>query len=280
MSEVVQVTKNKNPQKQMSFGDHLEELRGHLFRSAIAVLVIAVTAFFFKDFIFNDIIFAPRNPDFFTNRLACYFARTLQVDMCINQHPFQLININLSGQFSAHLTTSIIAGLVIAFPYIIYELWQFIKPALNIDHQRYTTVLIISVSVLFSLGVLFGYYLIVPLSLNFLGTYSISDQVINQIQFESYFSVLTTISLAAGAVFELPILVYFLAKIGMVTPEFLRKYRRHMIVAFAILAAVITPPDVFSQILVMLPLMLLYEVGIVIAIRTIKNQRYSTGMPV
>jgi len=135
-----------------------------------------------------------------------------------------------------------------------------------------------AVSFLFSVGVLFGYYMIVPLSLNFLGTYSISDQVVNQINFDSYFSILTSITLASGVIFELPIIIFFLTKIGMVTPEFLKTYRKHSIVVFVVLAAIITPPDVFSQVLVSIPLLFLYELSIKISKRVVKNRRISTGI--
>lgn len=278
MSETVQVTKKKNPPKKMSFGDHLDEFRIHLIRGLIAVLVLAIVAFFFKDFLFDDIILKPREPEFFTNRLLCYLAHHWNLDLCINQTPFEMINIKLAGQFRSHIIISIIAGVVIGFPYLIWELWRFIKPALNQNELNNSRGILFAVSILFTVGVLFGYYLILPLSINFLSSYSISDQVLNQINFDSYFSIITSITLASGVVFELPVVIYFLSKIGLVTPHFLKKYRRHSVVAFVVLAAIITPPDVFSQILVAIPLLILYEFSIKISKRVVSKRRISTGI--
>ncbi|MBN2669801.1 MAG: twin-arginine translocase subunit TatC [Bacteroidales bacterium] len=262
----------------MSFGDHLDEFRIHLIRGLIAVLVLAIVAFFFKDFLFDDIILKPREPEFFTNRLLCYLAHHWNLDLCINQTPFEMINIKLAGQFRSHIIISIIAGVVIGFPYLIWELWRFIKPALNQNELNNSRGILFAVSILFTVGVLFGYYLILPLSINFLSSYSISDQVLNQINFDSYFSIITSITLASGVVFELPVVIYFLSKIGLVTPHFLKKYRRHSVVAFVVLAAIITPPDVFSQILVAIPLLILYEFSIKISKRVVSKRRISTGI--
>ncbi len=278
MSEEVKVTKKNNQEKKMSFGDHLDDFRVHLIRGISVVIVMAIVAFFFKDFLFNKVILAPREPWFFTNHVLCRLGDILNLDICINQFKFDIINIKLAGQFKAHIVISIISGVVVAFPYLIWELWKFIKPALRQNEIKNTNGLLFAVSFLFSVGVLFGYYMIVPLSLNFLGTYSISDQVVNQINFDSYFSILTSITLASGVIFELPIIIYFLTKIGMVTPEFLRIYRKHFIVVFVVLAAIITPPDVFSQILVSIPLLFLYELSIRISKKVVKNRRISTGI--
>jgi sec-independent protein translocase protein TatC len=278
MKEEVRVTQRNNPEKRMSFGDHLEDFRSHLIRGISAVMLVAIIAFFFKSFLFDDIILAPREPQFFTNRVFCYLGRLLDLNICINQFDFEIINIKLAGQFKSHIIISIIAGVVVAFPYLIWEIWKFIKPALQKNEIKNVNGLLFSVSVLFSVGVLFGYYVIVPLSINFLSTYSISDQVINQINFQSYFSILTSITLATGIIFELPIIIYFLTKIGMVDPPFLRTYRKHAIVLFVLLSAIITPPDVFSQVLVSIPLIFLYEFSIKISKRVIKNKRVSTGM--
>ena len=171
----------------------------------------------------------------------------------------------MSGQFTIHIMTSIIAGIVLAFPYLLFEIWRFIRPALEKKERKYATALIFSGSFLFSLGILFGYFFISPLSVQFLGNYVVSDLVENNISIQSFISTVTTITLACGLVFELPLLVYFLSKIGILTPEVMRKYRKIAIVATLILSAVITPPDVASQILLTVPLLILYEVSIFIS---------------
>ncbi len=275
MTEVVKVS-NKNPakKKDMSFIEHLNELRKYLFRSIIAVLIFAIIAFFFKDIIFDDIIFSPKNPDFITNRLMCNLSVFLNLPaICINQGDFNIINIQMAGQFKAHLLISFIVGVMLAFPYLVAQLWGFVKPALEIKEAKKSRGLLFAVSVLFSVGVSFGYFLIVPLTINFLSTYQVSTEITNQISFSSYMSIISTISLSTGLIFELPILVFFLSKIGILTPKVMRKHRKHAIVVFFILSGIITPPDIFSQFLVSLPLLGLYEVSISISSRVAKKRR-------
>ncbi|WP_421918020.1 twin-arginine translocase subunit TatC [Marinifilum sp.] len=260
-------------ENQMSFLEHLEVLRWHLMRSIIAVLVFAVSAFVFYDFIFDFLILAPKNPDFLTNRMFAQLSDLTGVKaLKINTAPFQVININMAGQFATHISVSLVAGIIAGFPYIFYEFWCFIKPALYSNEKKHARGSIFYTSFLFALGVLFGYYIITPLSVHFLGSYSVSDQVMNQINLKSYISSVTSIVLASGVIFELPILIFFLSKIGLVTPDFLKKYRKHSVVLILILSAIITPPDIFSQVLVCLPLMLLYEIGIKISKRIQKKQ--------
>lgn len=260
-------TKEDNT-SEMSFLDHLEILRWHLIRSALAIVLLAVVAFIFHDFIFNKIILAPKTPGFLTNELLCRFGKLVDVQtLCINSKPFQVININMAGQFSTHIMVSIVAGFIVAFPYVFWEIWRFIKPALHSNEKKHARGAVFFSSILFLTGVLFGYYVIVPLSVHFLGNYSVSEQVLNQINLGSYISTVTSVVLASGIIFELPVIIFFLSKAGLVTPSFLRKYRKHAIVLILILAAIITPPDVFSQILVSLPLILLYEIGILISKR-------------
>ncbi len=260
------------PKEEMSFLEHLEDLRWCIIRSFVAILVFAILAFIFSQYIFDNIILAPKTPDFFTNKMLCAFGKWISTDnLCINSKPFQVININMAGQFSMHIITSIFLGIIIAFPYIFFEFWSFIKPALHNNEKKYTGGAVFFTSLLFVLGVLFGYFLIVPLSVHFLGSYVVSEQVLNQINLSSYISTVTSITLASGVIFELPILIYFLSKLGLVTPAFLRKYRRHSLVIILALSAIITPPDVFSQILVALPLFILYEIGINISKRIEKQ---------
>jgi sec-independent protein translocase protein TatC len=257
---------NENNQAEMGFLDHLEILRWHLIRSFVAIIILAIAAFIFRGFIFDTIILAPKTPEFFTNMMLCKFGNYIGVEtLCINSKPFQIINIKMAGQFSTHIMVSLVAGFIVAFPYVFWELWSFIRPALHKNEKKHARGAVFFSSLLFILGVIFGYYVIVPLSVHFLGGYNVSNQVLNQINLGSYISTVTSVVLAAGIIFELPIIIYFLSKAGLVTPGFLKKYRRHSLVIILILSAIITPPDIFSQILVALPLLLLYEAGISIS---------------
>ena len=231
------------------------------------------SAFIFKNIIFDKIILAPKSPDFPTNVLLCELGKRVGVlKLCINTLPLEIISIKMAGQFSMHIMVSLIVGVVIAFPYVFYEFWKFLVPALHHTEKRHARGAVVYSSLLFLMGVSFGYFLITPLTVHFLGSYSVSPEVTNQINLISYVSTMTSVVLASGVIFELPILVYFLTKIGLITPEFMKKYRRHSLVVILVLAAIITPPDVFSQILVSLPLIALYEVGIVISRRIVRNQ--------
>ena len=258
----------------MSFLEHLEELRWHIIRSVLAVVTFMIIAFVFKTFIFDNIILAPKNPAFFTNRLLCHIGETLfnTKALCINSQHLNLINIKMSGQLTTHIAVSMVAGLILAFPIILWEFWQFFKPALRPNESMHARGAVTAASMLFFVGVLFGYYLLAPLSMHFLGTYEISPEVTNQINVRSYIGLLSSICLATGVVFELPIIAYFLTKVGIVTPSFLRKYRKHSIVVIFILSAIITPPDVFSQALVAIPLLFLYEISIFISGRVMKGK--------
>ncbi len=265
--------KTASPEKEMSFLDHLEELRWHLIRSTIAVVVLAGLAFIFKHFIFDVLIFGPTKPEFPTYAMFCEISRYLGMDtFCFQEMPFKIQSRTMAGQFSAHMWTSIYAGIIVAFPYILYEFWRFISPGLREKERKSSRGFILIASVLFFLGVLFGYYLITPLSINFLGNYQVSEEVINQFDLDSYISLVRTSVLACGIVFELPILMYILTKIGLVTPEILRKYRKFALIIVLILSAVITPPDIVSQIIVAIPILILYEVSIYISKIVIKNQ--------
>lgn len=250
----------------MSFLQHLEELRWHIIKSVIAILVMAVVAFLCKNIIFDNILIAPKSPDFVTNRFFAWFAEKMHnPSLRINDKPFELISIAMSGQFSTHIWISIISGLILAFPYVVYQFWSFLSPALYEKERRYAKYAVFAISILFFIGVLFGYYVIVPLSIHFLGSYQISESVKNTINLTSYFSTISSVTLASGLVFELPVVIFFLSKIGIVTPQFLKTYRKHAIIVILIVAAIITPPDIFSQILVTIPLLVLYEVSIVIS---------------
>ncbi|MBL7915976.1 MAG: twin-arginine translocase subunit TatC [Bacteroidia bacterium] len=265
--------KSKDPNTEMHFLDHLEALRWHLVRSAIAIVVLALVAFLNTEILFDQIILGAKNPDFLTYRVLCQLSERFNVDMCIREVPFILINIDISGQFTTHIYTSFIAGFILGFPYLIWELWRFIKPALSKKELNYSRGIVFFSSLLFLSGVLFGYYIISPLSINFLGSYQISSMVANQITLSSFISTVTMLTLSSGVVFELPVVIYFLSKIGIVTPSFLRTYRRHAMVIILIIAALITPsPDISSQILVAIPLFILYEIGIGVSAMVLRNK--------
>jgi sec-independent protein translocase protein TatC len=265
--------KFKDPNTEMHFLDHLEALRWHLVRSAAAIVVFALIAFMNKEILFDKIILGAKDPQFLTYRALCYLAEKFSMDLCIREVPFTLINIDMSGQFTTHIYVSFIAGFILAFPYFLWELWRFIKPALSAKEINYSRGIVFFSSVLFAAGVLFGYFVISPLSINFLGSYQISSQVANQISLDSFISTVTILTLSAGVVFELPVIIYFLSKIGLVTPTFLKTYRRHSMVIILIISAVITPsPDITSQILVAVPLFILYEISIGVSAMVLKNK--------
>jgi sec-independent protein translocase protein TatC len=268
--------KNKKGEKaEMSFLDHLEALRWHIIRSVVAICVFAILAYIYSDFVWNSIILAPNSNEFWTSQMIIKLSNLLGMQSeGLNKHPIALINFSMSGQFMVDVWTAIIAGFIIAFPYVVYQFWSFIKPALYENERKYASGAVAIMSGLFFIGVLFGYYLIVPFSIDWLGSYRISDTVVNQINILSYISSVTSIVIAGGVSFELPVIVYFLSKVGLLTPRFLRKYRKHSYVVLLIIAAIITPPDVLSQMIVSIPLIILYEISIFISARVDKaNQR-------
>ncbi len=270
----------KEQKSDMTFLEHLEELRWHLVRAVVAVCIIAVGAFLIKEFVFDVILMGPSKDYFFTTQQLCNFGHFMHSllagwgreggnpdALCINSEPIKLQNIYMAGQFLAHIKISLIAGIVVAFPYIAFEFWKFISPALYERERKHARRTVFAISCLFLLGVLFGYYIISPLSINFLNSYRTSQLIQNDIQLMSYVSIVASISLASGILFELPSIIYFLSKTGLVTPQFLKKYRRHALVVMLVLSAIITPPDIFSQVLVCIPLLILYEISIRISKR-------------
>ena len=252
---------------EMSFLDHLEELRWHLIRSTLAIVIIGCVAFVMRGFIFDTIIFGPKNLDFPTYRFFCNIATFFGIDseFCGDSLPFTIQSRLMAGQFSAHIWTSIWAGVIVGFPYILWELWRFISPGLYEKERKHSRGFILTASLLFFLGVLFGYYVVAPLSINFLGTYQVSQEVTNEIDLASYIGTVRAAVIACGIMFELPIVIYFLTKVGLVTPEILKKYRKIALVIVLILSAIITPPDVTSQIVVAIPVLILYQISIYIS---------------
>ncbi len=258
----------------MSFLDHLEVLRWTLIRSTLAVLITASVAFVMKDFIFNRIILLPKSVSFFTYRFLCSISQQFGTQgLCIDEIPFIVQSRTMAGQFSAHIWTSITAGFILAFPYILWEIWKFIKPGLYPKERKNAKSFIIISSFLFFTGVLFGYYIITPLSINFLGAYRVADEVHSNIDLSSYIGLLRASVLASGLIFEMPIIIYFLTKMGVVTPQFLKTYRKYAFVLVLILAALITPPDIISQIIVAIPMVALYEVSILISTIIVKKKK-------
>ena len=250
----------------MSFIDHLEALRWHIIRAAIAVVVFTTGAFLAKDFLFHDLILGPSRNDFWTYRALCRLGRLFDpTGPCGNQVNFIIQNRTMSGQLSMHISTSFMAGIILTFPYLFWELWRFIKPGLYPHERQNSQGAVFFVSVLFIMGIFFGYYVAAPLSINFLASYSVDASIENQIDLQSYISTLTTMTLSCGFVFELPMIVFFLAKAGIVSPEIMQLYRKHAIVVILIIAAIITPPDITAQIIVTIPILVLYELSIHIA---------------
>jgi len=264
----------RKSQDEMSFLDHLEELRWHLIRSTLAIVIIASIALLMKEFIFDTILFGPKNMDFPTYRFFCKIGTFIGIDsdFCADELPFTVQSRLMAGQFSAYLWTSIWVGFIIGFPYLLYEMWKFISPGLHENERKHSKGFIFTASLLFFCGAVFGYYVVAPLSINFLGTFKVSEEVTNEFDLASYVATVRTSVIACGLIFELPIIVYFLTKVGLVTPEILRKYRKISLVVVLILAAVITPPDIASQVVVALPILVLYQISIFISKRVLKKQ--------
>ena len=265
----------------MPFLDHLEELRWHLIRSILAIIIAGGIAFAAKDFIFDYLLFGPKKHDFLTYKWLCSAAQYLGFNegFCLDELPFRVQSRTVAGQFSAHIWTSITAGFIISFPYVIYQLWSFISPGLLKSERRNARGFIFISSLLFFLGVLFGYYIITPLSLRFLGTYSVSAEIFNDFDLGSYTALIRASVLSAGLIFELPILVYFLTKIGLISPEIMRKYRKISLVFVLTLSAIITPPDIASQVIVAIPIMILYEISIFISKSVSKKSQQTPKKP-
>ncbi len=270
--------KEWNRNDEMTFWEHLDELRGILIRSVAAVFILSLVAFAFKHFLFDVVILAPKDTGFITYRILCKLGKLLSIDsLCMDTSSLHLININLAGQFMAHMTISLIAGFIVASPYIVWEFWRFIKPGLTDSEKKNTRGAVFIISLLFVTGVLFSYFVVVPLMVNFLGNYQVSDSVTNQIALTSYTSSVTTMSLLMGLVFEFPVVVLFLTRIGILTPKFLREYRKHTIVVILIVAGVITPsPDVFSQVVVALPLYALYEISLFLSAKIYREKQLNS----
>jgi sec-independent protein translocase protein TatC len=269
--------KGKSFQAEMSFFDHLNVLRRHLIRAAVAIIIFTILAFYYYDFIFDTIIMGPKRVDFWTYRMMCLIGEHFDMgpDFCVKQIPFNIINTDMAGQFTLQMNSSLLIGLVLGFPYLLFELWRFVKPALHEKERQSASGFTFYASVLFLLGLLFGYFIISPLSINFLANYQVSQAIQNQITIDSYLSTVATLSLGTGIVFELPVLIFILSKLGLMTPHLMRSTRRYAIVIILIIAAIVTPtPDALTMLTVSFPLFILYELSIFVSSMVEKKSAY------
>ncbi|MBN8653663.1 MAG: twin-arginine translocase subunit TatC [Cytophagales bacterium] len=261
-------------EKEMAFLDHLEELRWHVVRSVAAIFILMILAFVFTDFIFNEIIFAPSDPSFVTFKWLCWLGEVTGVEsLCVTEIPMSLQSRTLMGQFAMQLTSSFVIGICLGFPYVVWELWKFISPGLYIREKKGSRGAVFYVSFLFLFGIAFGYFILSPMTIAFLANYSISDRIVNEFDITSYVATITTLVLGSGLLFQLPVVMFFLTKVGIVTPKFLRQYRKHAVVIILITGAIITPsPDPLSQSLISIPLYILYEISIWISAMELRRK--------
>ncbi|MHB9055475.1 MAG: twin-arginine translocase subunit TatC [Paludibacteraceae bacterium] len=265
--------KNVKSEEESTFWEHLEALRWTILRSLAVLFFFMIICFSFKDFIFNKIILPPLNSDFYTYRFLCYLAEVTKLSaLCPEAFKIQLINIALSGQFMIHMISSMIIALVISVPYLLYEIWMFISPALYSKEKKSVSIIFLSSAFLFYIGAAVSYFIVFPFTLRFLGTYQVSDLIANQVSIQSYMNTLALLVFCMGIAFELPVVIYLLSIAGLVTKDMLRKFRKYAFVTVLIVAAVITPTtDPFTMMVVALPIYLLYELSIIVA----KNKQIS-----
>jgi len=261
--------KGKSLEAEMSFFDHIDVLRKHLLRALLAIFIFTAAAFWYYDFVFNTVIMGPKSPDFWTYRMMCKLAAafpSLGSDFCITDIKGKIINTEMAGQFTLQINSCIMTGIVFGIPYLLFELWLFIKPALHEKERKSARGFVFFASALFFIGVLFGYFIICPLSINFLTNFSVSPMIENTFTIDSYLSSIATLTIGTGIIFELPVVIYILSLFGIMTPAFMRASRRYAIVVILIIAAVVTPtPDMMTMLVVAFPLFLLYEVSIFIS---------------
>ncbi|TMI98188.1 MAG: twin-arginine translocase subunit TatC [Bacteroidetes bacterium] len=256
----------RNPEEkaEMSFIEHLEVLRGHLFRSVLAIAVGAVVFIIYNTFFVREVLMGPTHADFPTYKWLCRLGHAIGLgdNMCMKDIGLKMQSTSVSGQFSMYFTLIFIGGIIVAFPYIFWEFWRFIKPALTKKELSKTRGVIFWVSLLFFLGITFGYFIIAPYTVNFFANFQLDENIENRWTITSYIDTLVPLILGTGLAFQLPLVMFFLAKVGLMSPDFLRRNRKYAIVIILILAGIITPPDVISQIICTIPLMLLYEISI------------------
>lgn len=270
---------SKKELKEMSFLEHLEELRKILIRATLAIIIMATVVFFVSDFIFDSVIFGPTRTSFVTYRFFCNLSHYVgfKDSICVESLPFIIQNTDMEGQVNILVWICLVAGFILSFPYILWLLWGFISPALYEKERKNAALFIFVASILFFLGVLFGYFVVIPMSVNFFATFKVSDIVQNHFTLDSYIGMVKTSLIASGLFFELPIIIYFLTKLGLVTPAFLRKYWKYAVVIILIVAAIVTPPDVVSQLIVAIPMLIIYEASIYISVLVHKKQLKENG---
>ncbi|GAB3924395.1 twin-arginine translocase subunit TatC [Mucilaginibacter myungsuensis] len=258
--------KGKTLEAEMSFFDHLEALRWHLIRASIAILIFTGFAFGYYEWLFHTVIMGPARNDFWTYRTMCDIGKMLHRDFCFSEMNIKLQNNEMAGQFTLQINSSLLIGITLGIPYLLWEIWRFIRPALHSAERKAATGFVFYATFLFFLGIMFGYYVITPMSVHFLSTYEVSSLIENRPTIDSYLSSVATLTLATGIVFELPIIIYVLATLGVMTPKLMRSSRRYAIVIILIIAAIVTPtPDMMTMTVVSIPLFILYEVSIVVA---------------
>ena len=263
-------------EKEMTFLDHLEELRWHVIRALLGIVIFTIGAFIYVREIFDFIIFAPAKLDFPSFKYMCKMGEWvgMQETLCITELPFKIQSRNMTGQFMMSLTASFVIGLIVSFPYVVWEFWRFVKPGLETKERKFSKGAVSAISFLFLLGILFGYYFLCPITIWFLSTYSISSVIVNEFDITSYVSTMSGLVLGCGLLFQFPVVIYFLTKIGIVTPQLMRNYRKHSIVGILILGAIITPSaDPFSLTVISLPLYLLFEISILTSALVVRRQR-------
>lgn len=263
-------------EKEMSFLEHLEELRWHVVRALAAILVFTIAAFIYAPWIFQNIIFAPARIDFPTFTWLCNLGHFFgsEETLCVKEIPFKVQSRYMTGQFSMHIIASFVIGIVVAFPYVVWELWRFIRPGLYNREKNSSRGAVASISLLFLSGVWFGYYILSPIMISFLANYQISDMIVNEFDITSYVGTIVGVVFGSGILFQLPVVIFFLTKIGIVTPTYLRKYRKHAIVIILIVGAIVTPTaDPLSQSLISVPLYLLFEISILISAAVVRKKQ-------
>jgi len=268
--------RKKNPEEkaEMSFVEHLEVLRGHLFRSALAIAAGAVVFIIYNTFFVREVLMGPTHADFPTYKWLCKVGHAIGLGdaMCMKDIGLKMQSTSVSGQFSMYFTLIFVGGIIVAFPYIFWEFWRFVKPALTKKELSKTRGVIFWVSLLFFLGILFGYFVIAPYTVNFFANFQLDENIENRWTITSYIDTLVPLILGTGLAFQLPLVMFFLAKVGLMSPSFLRRNRKYAIVVILILAGIITPPDVISQVICTIPLMLLYEISIWLTVKVEKEK--------
>jgi sec-independent protein translocase protein TatC len=261
--------------EEMSFIEHLDVLRGHLFKSAVAVAIGAIIVAVYNNFIFKKVLMGPTHGDFPTYGFLCRLSQRLGLGtkLCMSQINVKFQSNTVAGQFGVYFNVILIGGMILAFPYVFWQFWKFTRPALKPKELKNTRGVIFWVSLLFFCGVFFGYFVIAPYTISFFSRFSLDDTIENLWTVNSYFNTIVPLILGAGLAFQLPLAMYFLAKIGVVSARTLRNGRKYAIISMLVLAGIITPPDMLSQIVCTIPLILLYEIGIILCVKVEKKEK-------